>query len=579
MNEGDNMTDNMALQTNNNTRGKILLFTLPFWSPIIPTQGIAALKGFLQKYGYEVTTVDGTSENRFMELYNKYFDTIKEIVPEERWGNLFNLGNDVIRDHLAAQSSYTDEADYYELVRLLVHQTYFTTPDDQQIDKLNAIMEQFFKSIEEFVVTLIEEEKPDVLGLSVTSDNLPASKFVFKLTRERYPRIKTVMGGNVFYNHLAFGNPDLDIFLEETESYLDKVIVGKGEVLFLKYLKGELPQSKRVVTLKDLAEGELASYTMELPDMTDYELNRYLYLAAGASSSCIYNCSFCNSRSFFGEFKKKDPIKVVNEIATLNQRYGHKMYFMTDSLLNPVITNLSNEIVKRELVVYMDGYFAVDDMSQVIDNAMLWRQGGFYRARVGTESGSQKILDMMGKVITPEQTAASISTLAQAGIKTTTYWVIGHPGETEEDFQLTLDLIERLKNDIWQAECNPFRYYYVGQASADAWSEIRKPLFPPRLDNMLLTRTWYLEGTPSREEIYDRVYRFTEHCSKLGIPNPYSLSELYKADERWSRLHRNAVPPILEIMKDNVDFSERKNIKKFISLNTQNVEDDGDFDF
>jgi len=562
-----------------NIKKKILLITLPFWSPLIPTQGIAALKGFLQRYGCKVTTVDGTSENRFMELYNKYFDTIKDIVPEERWGNLFNLGNDVIRDHLAAHSSYTDEADYYELVRLLVYQTYFTTPDDRQIAKLNTVMAQFFNGIEEFVVALLEKEKPDVLGLSVTSDNLPASKFVFKLTRQRYPGVKTVMGGNIFYNHLAFGNPDLDRFLEETVSYLDKVIVGKGEVLFLKYLKGELPESKRVVTLKDLAEGELASYTLELPDMTDYELNRYLYLAAGASSSCIYNCSFCNSRSFFGDFKKKDPIKVVDEIATLKERYGHKMYFMTDSLLNPVITDLSNEIVKRELVVYLDGYFAVDEMSKKIDNAVLWRQGGFYRARVGTESGSQKILDMMGKAITPEQTAVVISNLARAGIKTTTYWVIGHPGETEEDFQLTLDLIERLKNDIWQAECNPFRYYYVGQASADSWAGIRKPLFPPGLNDMLLTRTWYLDGSPTREEIYDRVYRFTEHCKRLGIPNPYSFGELYKADERWTRLHRNAVPPILEIMKDNVDFSERKNIKKFMSLNTRNVEDEGDFDF
>ena len=558
--------------------GKILLITLPFWSPLIPAMGIATLKSFLHRYGYKVKAVDGTSENQFMELYNRYFDTIKEFVPPEHRGNFFNLGNDVIRDHLMAHTNHTDQQEYYKLVRLLIFHTYYIEPGDEQISKLNAVIEEFFSAIERFAVRWLEEERPFLLGLSATSDNLPATNFIFRLTRKKYPWIKTVMGGNVFYNHLAIGNPDLEIFLERTRTYIDKVIIGKGEVLLLEYLKGKLPETQRVFTLKDLAPGVMESYTPALPDLSDYELNRYLYLAAGASTSCIYNCSFCNSRTFFGEFRKKDPAKVVDELATLLERHGHKMFFMTDALLNPVITDLSKEIIERNLPVYLDGYFCVDKQSENIDNVLLWRQGGFYRARVGTETGSQRVLDKIGKKVTPRQTAAVISNLAQAGIKTTTYWVIGHPGETEEDFQETLDLVTELKNDIWQAECNPFRYYYFGQAHSQLWADKRKLLYPPALNDMLMTRTWHLDDKPSREEMYDRVFRFTEHCRKLGIPNPYSFSEIYQADERWKKLHRNAVPSIIDITMNNVDTYERKKIKKLITLQTQPGEQ-GDFDY
>jgi radical SAM superfamily enzyme YgiQ (UPF0313 family) len=79
---------------------------------------------------------------------------------------------------------------------------------------------------------------------------------------------------------------------------------------------------------------------------------------------------------------------------------------------------------------------------------MLWRRGGFYRARLGIESGSPKILQKMGKNTTIDQIKKALSNLAYARIKTTTYWIVGYPGETEEDFLKTLTLIKELQNEI-----------------------------------------------------------------------------------------------------------------------------------
>jgi hypothetical protein len=56
--------------------------------------------------------------------------------------------------------------------------------------------------------------------------------------------------------------------------------------------------------------------------------------------------------------------------------------------------------------------------------------------------------------------------------------------------------------------------------------------------------------------------RFVRHCKKLGVPNPYSMQDIYEADQRWKRLHKNAVPPLVEFKNPDNYIDERKNIKK-----------------
>jgi hypothetical protein len=74
------------------------------------------------------------------------------------------------------------------------------------------------------------------------------------------------------------------------------------------------------------------------------------------------------------------------------------------------------------------------------------------------------------------------------------------------------------------------------------------------------------------------VFRFREHCNALGIPNPYSIPEIYQADERWHRLHKNAVPPMLEFKKQGNYIDECRRIKKI--LPAQELQpDEGDFGF
>jgi hypothetical protein len=108
-------------------------------------------------------------------------------------------------------------------------------------------------------------------------------------------------------------------------------------------------------------------------------------------------------------------------------------------------------------------------------------------------------------------------------------------------------------------------------------------LYPPEARELLIMQTWGLEekngqAITGREEIYQRVNRFVEHCRKLGIPNPYSWPDIYKADERWKRLHANAVPPLVDFRDRQGYIDECKHVKKLIAAQSTAL-DIGDFDF
>jgi hypothetical protein len=564
---------------------KILLGLLPYWTPLIPPQGIASLKVFLEKHGYRVKTFDANVEKQFKDIYQRYFNFLRKSLPENNWGNFYNIGHDVLRNHMMAHFNQVNmkkdddekRTNYNELVKLLIYHTFFRNLDDRQVSQLNTLVSEFYSELETYFLTLLEREKPDVVGLSAHLGTLAACMFSFKRTREKYPGIMTVVGGTIFAGELPTASPDFKLFLEKTP-YIDKVIVGEGQQLLLKLLGKELPESQRVFTLEDIGNGHMDISKLDIPDISDFDLFHYPYMAAGTSFSCPYQCRFCNVAKFFGKYRKKSVKQIVEEISLLYRRHGYQLYFMTDALINPVITELADELIKKGLSMYMDAYLRVSNDVCDTEKTLLWRRGGLYRTRIGIETGSQRMLDLMGKAITVEQSKAALSSLAYAGIKTTAYFVIGYPGETEADFQQTLDFLEEFKNDTWEAECNPFYYYYTGQTNADQWASKRKLLYPDYAKEMLISQTWVLDCEPSREERFRRLFRFTEHCKKLGIPNPYTSQETYEADERWKNLHENAVPAVAEFQNSGVYIDENKYVKKFImARNTQ--QDDSDFVF
>jgi radical SAM superfamily enzyme YgiQ (UPF0313 family) len=334
--------------------------------------------------------------------------------------------------------------------------------------------------------------------------------------------------------------------------------------------------------LKDL-DGKHLDITasgLEAPDFSDFDIDFYPYMTTYISRSCPFQCSFCAETVNWGKYRKKNIKQAIEELVELYKRYGYQLFLISDSLLNPVVMELAEELLKTDLPIYWDGYLRADPHVCSAENALLWRRGGFYRARLGIESGSPHVLAAMGKKITPQQIKQAVSTLAYAGIKTTTYWIMGYPGETEADFLQTLDLVTELKENIYEAECKPFYYFPSGQVGSEQWMSQYKrvAVYPESTGDMLLLQTWRVDCLPGREETYQRVSRFIRHCKELGIPNPYSMNEIYQAEERWQKMHKNAVPPLVELRNKNVVIKESREVRP-LNFARNILPEDDDFGF
>ena len=545
-------------------REKILLVLLPFWDPQIPPLGISCLKGFLQQQGFKVKAIDANTDQAFREIYYRYYKIIEKYVAANRRGNFYNTGNVVLRNHMMAHFTHTRQEQYMELVKLLILKSFDCDFDDARVSELNRVMRDFYLLLERYFLDLLEKEKPGILGFSAFSGTLPASIFASRLAKQRYPGIKTVMGGGVFSDQLGAGTPDLDFFIQKTSDNIDKIFIGEGEILFLKWLQGELPESQKVYTLKDIDAQTVDLTRVKPPDYSDFDLTYYPYIAAYGSRSCPYQCSFCSETVYWGTYRKKDPVQIVKEFTQLHQCHAYQLFMLTDSLLNPIVTELAGGVLKSGGSFYWDGFLRADKHVCNTENTLFWRRGGFYRAKMGIESGSLEILEKMGKKITLTQVKEAVCALAYAGIKTTTFWVIGYPGETEADFQMTLDLLEQLKDDIYEADCNPFYYHLTGQVNSSQWMRQEKAIlfYPQWAREMLISQTWRLDCQPGWQETRQRINRFVQHCRKLHIPNPYSMDDVNLADQRWNKLHRNAVPSLLELRDKHTYVEESRKVKK-----------------
>jgi radical SAM superfamily enzyme YgiQ (UPF0313 family) len=558
---------------------KLLLALLPFWTPLIPPMGISCLKSYLTAHGYEVVTADANVDDSFRQIYDNYFQCLETIVPQHKRGNFYNTGIDILQNHMTAHIHYHDEEEYYRLLEQLVYQNFFCPVNKDQLESLTEIIAEFYNRLELYLTTMIQKEQPDIVGFSVFKGALAASLFGFQFIKKKWSHMRTIMGGGIFADQLAVGSPNFQYFIQNTP-YIDHIIVGEGEQLLLKLLKGELPNTQKVFTLKDIELQTLDLSQVNVPDFTDFSLEHYPEIAAFTSRSCPFQCGFCAETVNWGKYRKKSAAQVVRELSQLHQGHGAQLFLMSDSLLNPIVEDLSSQLAEHPKALYWDGYLRADKPVCNIDNTIRWRKGGFYRARLGLESGSPHVLKLMDKRITPEQIKEALYALAEAGIKTSTYWVIGFPGETEEDFQHTLDLITAAKDNIYEAECNPFRFYLSGQVQSGQWGSQNKSrqLYPSETRDMLILQTWVLEDTePSRQEIYSRVNRFVEHCRSLGVPNPYSWQEIHQADLRWQHLHPNAGPPLVQL-KDRLHYiDDRDSVRRFSRAEDINNEEDGDF--
>lgn len=558
---------------------KIHLMLLPFWSPFIPPLGISILKSFLNKYGdFDITTHDLNAYPSFMQTHSDYMALLGKNLPKEYQGNINTIGNNLLMYHSLAYLRKEETGNYNDLIRELLLKMFNYSFDDAFIKVLDNELALFFDVLSDYMDDLFEKSTPQVLGLSLFNSNIAPSLFVAKKLKEKHPEAMVVVGGGIFADQLFPGGPNFNSLMKEMGQYIDKVIVGEGEILFLQLLNGELNEEQFIYDSNKDLKGKVEFSELRTPDFDDLDIDRYPYLSTFISRSCPFQCHFCSETIQWGKYRKRSIPEAVNEMIELSTKYNRSLFLLGDSLLDPVVTNLSNEIIQVGAKVYFDGYLRVSKSASEPENALLWRSAGFYRARLGIESGSDRVLKLMNKGINKAEIRRTLKNLATAGIKTTTYWIAGFPGETAEDFQETLDLLVELNEYIFSAECHPFAYFLKGQVASDVWATEQgiDPIFSDELNKQIMLQSWRVKGASAMHEVQKRVFDFNVICEKYGIQNPYNYAEWHRADNRWKKLHKHSVPSLLDLQKD---YNNTNKMNTRLTDITQFDKIEGEFNF
>jgi transketolase N-terminal domain/subunit len=531
---------------------RVMLSLLPFWAPLTPPLGIGILKSHLQKSGVDVTLEDFNADSQLWSVLHRYHGVLKAGIDPALHGNLFEFTYDVLRNHVMAHAHGADDPRYSALVRVLVETTFGAPAPPPLIQGLVELVDELLRAVEAQVVRAVERHEPDWFGVSTYTTTLGATVVALRAVRKAFPNVRTVLGGGIFADHVEPRSANFDAFLAASESYLDAIVIGEGEHLLTQVVLGRLPR-KRVYTAADIRRERLAPADILAPDFGALDLSLYSQMSTHIGRSCPFQCSFCSETVQWGQYRTRPVDRWIAELENTTRRYGGRAFFLAESLINPVADEAFTATRAAGLDLYFDAYLRADPEVCDPERVKRWREGGFYRARLGIESGSTAVLSAMNKQTAPDQIKTAIHTLAAEGIKTTTYWVIGHPGETETDFEASLRLIEACGEDIYEAEPHGFYFYPRGQVSSRKWCREGEvvDLYGAEFADLLVTRSFRLKTAPSRADLLRRVARFTAFTRDLGIANPYSLREIEAADHRWLAGHPRAGPPLVELHNVN----------------------------
>ena len=144
----------------------------------------------------------------------------------------------------------------------------------------------------------------------------------------------------------------------------------------------------------------------------------------------------------------RSPKNVVDELEWLKNTFGAEAFSFYDDMLTfdkQRIYDICDGIKSRKIDLPWDCQSRVDTISREMVFKM--REAGCEEIFFGVETGSQQILNCMGKKTSIDQNEKAIKWAKEAGIFVAISVVIGYPGETRYTIKQTLDFIRRVKPD------------------------------------------------------------------------------------------------------------------------------------
>ncbi len=314
---------------------------------------------------------------------------------------------------------------------------------------------------------IIRDAKPHVIGTTALAVNRFEAMDVLKKIKTDFPETLAVLGGKFFVDRPGFAEEIL-----KSESYIDMVAVGDGEKTFKEILdavenrspfgqikglvyrdvSGKIIQNEK---RKDAAILDELDIDFDLlPDKINARYSTMIKLrhfeeeglrahAMLLGRGCTGRCIFC-VRSNEPAYHVRSLESSLEEIEGFVKKKNVRYFSFNDpcfTIRPSFVKDFCNAIIERRLNIKWYCEARVDAPTPILE---LMKKAGCISVDFGVESGSPKILKVIRKAIDPDMVIRFADACNDLGIRAGAFFMISHPDETEEDVELTLELIRKL---------------------------------------------------------------------------------------------------------------------------------------
>jgi len=220
---------------------------------------------------------------------------------------------------------------------------------------------------------------------------------------------------------------------------------------------------------------------------------------------CPYKCRWCSHAVFGFSHRRRGFIDCADELEFIQDTYHPDQVWYADDVFtmnHAWLFHYAAELKRRNLLIPFETISRADRMMKEEVLATLAKMG-CYRIWIGSESGSQRILDAMERGVTIEQVQWVTRVAQQYGMQVGMFLMWGYEGETLEDIEATIEHVKQANPDIF--------------LTTVAYPIKNTPYYDTVAERVVLHKAW--------EDATDRDYR---------IRGRHSRTYYHHAD-RWLR--------------------------------------------